>query len=88
LAGAGKKNAGGCLLHLTGEKELHMYDLSAGRNSSSSFPLLSVYDGRICRGFVVARGKLGFEAFDCDKRGLGTYPTQREAANAIMERGR
>jgi hypothetical protein len=45
--------------------------------------LLSVCDGRICRGFVIARGKRGFEAFDSDERSLGLFPTQREAANAI-----
>ncbi len=49
-------------------------------------PMLSIYDGRICCGFVISRGKLGFEAFDCDERSLGTYPTQRAAADAIMER--
>jgi hypothetical protein len=32
-----------------------------------------------------SRGKLGFETFDCDERNLGTYPTQRAAADAIME---
>jgi len=47
---------------------------------------LSVYDGRICRGFVITRGRSGFEAFDSDQCSLGTYPTQREAANTIMER--
>ena len=46
-------------------------------------PMVSVYDGRICRGFVIARGKRGFEVFDCDERSIGVYPTQREAANAI-----
>ena len=46
-------------------------------------PMLSIYDGRICLGFVIARGKLGFEAFDRDVRSIGVYPTQGEAANAI-----
>jgi hypothetical protein len=53
--------------------------------NSRPSPLSSVYDGRICRGFVIARGKLGIEAFDCDERSLGVYPTQRAAADAIME---
>jgi len=51
--------------------------------SSRPSPLSSVYDGRICRGFVIARGKLGFEAFDSDERSMGVYPTRREAVNAI-----
>ena len=44
--------------------------------NSRPSPLSSVYDGRICRGFVIARGKLGFEAFDSDERSFGVYPTQ------------
>ena len=42
------------------------------------------YDGRHCLGHVLGRGKAGFEAFDADSRSLGNYPTQREAAAAIM----
>jgi hypothetical protein len=32
-----------------------------------------VYDGRVCLGFIFARGKLGFEAMDRDKRSLGLF---------------
>jgi len=46
-------------------------------------PLVSVYDGRECVGFILARGKTGFEAFDSEERSIGVYPTQGEAANAI-----
>jgi hypothetical protein len=46
--------------------------------------MVSVYDGRQCIGFVLARGKEGFEAFDAGERGLGTYRTEREAAAAVM----
>ena len=35
-------------------------------------------------GFVLNRGEAGFEAFDADERSLGLFPTQREAAAAIM----
>jgi hypothetical protein len=45
--------------------------------------MLSVYDGQRCIGFLLSRGKLGFEAFAADQHSLGTYPTQREAADAI-----
>lgn len=46
-------------------------------------PMLSVYDGRECRGFIFARGKFGFEAFDTDQRSLGIFPNQKGAADAI-----
>ena len=47
--------------------------------------MLSVYVGRSCVGWIFARGKLGFEAFDADQKSLGTYPTQREAAAALPD---
>ena len=49
-------------------------------------PMVSVYDGRDCLGFILARGKLGFEAFDAQERSAGIYPTQREAADALEAR--
>jgi hypothetical protein len=39
--------------------------------SSAPSPLSYVYDGRECLGFILARGKLGFEAVDRDERSLG-----------------
>ena len=48
-----------------------------------SAPMSYVYDGRDCLGFILARGKLGFEAFTRDERTLGMFKTQREAADAI-----
>jgi len=51
--------------------------------NSNSVRMLSVFDGRALRGFILSRGKLGFEAFDPDARSIGIFPTQREAANAI-----
>jgi hypothetical protein len=49
----------------------------------SSVSSLSVYDGRTCVGFILNRGKLGFEAFTADQRLVGVFKTAREAANAI-----
>jgi hypothetical protein len=46
--------------------------------------LVSVYAGQVCLGFVLARGDAGFEAFNADEQSLGLFPTQREAAAAIM----
>jgi len=43
----------------------------------------AVYDGRDCIGFVLARRKNAFEAFDADEHSLGIYPTQPEAADAV-----
>jgi hypothetical protein len=43
-----------------------------------------VYDGRECLGFVLARGKLGFEALDREEHSPGLFSTQREAGAAIM----
>jgi hypothetical protein len=47
-------------------------------------PLTYVHDSRDCLGFILARGKLGFEAIDRDERSLGFFQTQREAATAVM----
>jgi hypothetical protein len=49
-----------------------------------STPMHYVYDGRECVGFVLARGKLGFEALDCEEHSLGIFSTQCDAAAAIM----
>jgi len=38
---------------------------------SSVTPMLSVYDGRQCGGFVLARGRASFEAFDATEHSLG-----------------
>ena len=47
--------------------------------------MMSVFDGRVCVGFLIARGKLGFELFDADQKPLGIYPTQREAVAALPD---
>jgi hypothetical protein len=47
-------------------------------------PLAYVYDGREYLGFVLARGKLGFEAPDREGHSRGLFSTQREAAAAIL----
>jgi hypothetical protein len=45
-------------------------------------PLSYIYDGRECLGFVLSRGRSGFEAFDRDEHSLGLHPTAPAAANA------
>jgi hypothetical protein len=48
-------------------------------------PLLSVYDGQACLGFVLARGPLGFEAFMSDaETSLGVFASQAEAIDQLQ----
>jgi hypothetical protein len=46
----------------------------------------SVYDGRICLGHILNRGKLGVEAFDANDRSLGVYPNRKTAAAVVSAR--
>jgi hypothetical protein len=54
---------------------------------ATTAPMPSIYDSRQCRGFLISRGKLGFELFDADQKSLGIYPTQREAVAALPDAG-
>jgi hypothetical protein len=56
-------------------------------NTPASPALVSVFDGRECRGHIIARGPSGFEAFTADDRSLGLFKTQAAAANALIENG-
>jgi hypothetical protein len=47
-------------------------------------PIVPVFSGKLCLGFILARGEAGFEAFNADERSLGLFPTQHEAAAAIL----
>jgi hypothetical protein len=48
-------------------------------------PLLSVYDGRQCIGFVLSRGRQGFEAVRADDQSLGIFPDKRAAVERLMK---
>jgi hypothetical protein len=48
-------------------------------------PMLTVFAGSACIGFILARGKLGHEALDRDERSLGLFPTSSAAADAISK---
>jgi hypothetical protein len=39
-------------------------------------PMLSIYDGQICIGWVLERGRSGFEAFTAGERSLGVFETK------------
>jgi hypothetical protein len=45
--------------------------------------LVSVYDGQRVLGFIVPRGKSGFEAFTADNVSLGLHAHMQAAADAI-----
>jgi hypothetical protein len=47
--------------------------------------LLAVFDGTVCLGHIMSRGKAGVEAYDRDDRSLGIFPNQKAAADAISE---
>jgi hypothetical protein len=47
-------------------------------------PLSYVYDGRQCLGFILRRGKLGFEAIDREEVSLGIFKTPAAAATAVF----
>jgi hypothetical protein len=52
-------------------------------------PLAYVYDGRECLGFILKRGKLGFEAnhvtIGKDLRGEKSPKTDEKSPHAVME---
>jgi hypothetical protein len=43
----------------------------------------SVYDGRVCIGFLPRRGKAGVEAFDANCTSLGHFATEPAAGDAV-----
>jgi hypothetical protein len=53
------------------------------RTERTAAPLVTVYDGRSCIGFVLARGRAGYEAFGADETSLGLFPTQIAAIDTI-----
>jgi hypothetical protein len=52
---------------------------------SKASPLVSVYDGRQLVGWIIARGKLGYESFDAREQSLGTFSTQAAAIDECIK---
>jgi len=52
--------------------------------STTAAPLSYVADGHACLGFVISRGRAGFEAFDHEERSLGLFKTAAQAANVVF----
>jgi hypothetical protein len=57
------------------------------RTSASHSSWLAVYNGQVCVGHVLNRGKSGVEAFDVDDRSLGLFANQYEAMAALSAAG-
>jgi hypothetical protein len=47
--------------------------------------MLTVFEGRELCGFILPRGRAGFEAFDREEISLGLFKTAPAAANAISD---
>jgi hypothetical protein len=60
-------------------------DLALSGIERASAPLLAIYGGPRCFGFVLARDRSGFEALDNDERGCGTFRTLSEAATGATD---
>jgi hypothetical protein len=59
---------------------------AGGADAMTSPAMLSVYSGRTVLGFIISRGRAGFDAYAADEKLIGTYPTQKAAADAIALR--
>ena len=47
-------------------------------------PIIPVFSGKSCVGFILACGEAGFEAVAAGQKSLGLFPTQHEAAAALL----
>jgi hypothetical protein len=45
--------------------------------------MISIYAGQTCLGHAMARGRLGFEAFDLNDRSLRMFRTRAAAVDAV-----
>ena len=50
-----------------------------------AFSFAYVYEGQACIGHIIARGKIGTEAFDTADRSLGVFKNRSEAADALSK---
>jgi hypothetical protein len=50
--------------------------------------MITVLSGTVCVGFVLPRGKLGFEGFDAAEKSLGLFDTQSAAIEAAINAAR
>ena len=52
---------------------------------STTTPLLSIYDGRQRVGFVLTRGRRGYDAFDVGEHSLGVFETKDAAVGECIK---
>jgi len=52
-------------------------------SATRTAPMLSVYDGRECIGFILRRGDGGAEAFTADDRSVGLFEDDQDAAREL-----
>jgi hypothetical protein len=52
-------------------------------NGSTAPPMLSIVTDEGCIGFIIRRGKAGFEAVNRDGGSLGVFQTEQQAADAV-----
>jgi hypothetical protein len=52
-------------------------------NANTPAPLIFVFDGNSCLGFIIACGREVFEAIDADDRNLGKFQNANDAADAV-----
>jgi hypothetical protein len=57
----------------------------SSRKSDRATPMLSIYDGQRCVGFVLARGRNGYEAFDAGEYSLGLFKMKDAAISELMK---
>ena len=53
-------------------------------HSTNKPPMIGVYRGRDCVGFVIARGPHGYEALDHGERPIDLFADEHAAAAAIL----
>jgi hypothetical protein len=51
---------------------------------NSTSPLILVFSGNRCLGFLLRRNRMGVEAFDVNDQSLGLFTSERDAIAALM----
>jgi hypothetical protein len=55
----------------------------SGQRERTASAMFSIYDGRICVGHILGRGRSGFEAFTAQDESLGLFASQQDAINEL-----
>jgi hypothetical protein len=53
-------------------------------NTALATPLTPIMHNGRCLGFLLCRGRQGFEVFTRETESLGVYPSEREAIGALL----